>query len=333
MVQQIVKAQTEVPPEATLMIRYLLTIVFFALTQPAFAAVVKDLKVTVLSTMLANDGIGEWGYAALVEADGRRILFDAGANSGTVLANAKELGIDLSRVEEVIISHNHGDHTGGLTTLRREMMKVNAKALSRVHVSGGAFLSRPTPDGKGERNSLLRLRSEYEGLGGQFVVHDAPIELMPGIWFSGPVPRVHSEKNYPVQRTLLQSGQIRPDTIPEDAALIADTGSGLVVLTGCGHAGIINIAEHARRVVHPAPLEAVIGGLHLFNASEEAVTWTAGKLRQFGLKHLLAGHCTGLETTWQIRERAGLSRGTAAYGAVGSTYTLGIGIDPTAIAR
>lgn len=315
------------------MFRYLLTILLLSLGQAALATEAKDLKITVLSTMLAEDGIGEWGYAALVETGGRRLLFDTGARPATVLANAKELGIDLSTVEDVVISHNHGDHTGGLTTLRREMMKANAKALSRVHLADGALLSRPTADGKGERNSLLRLRAEYEALGGRFVVHNGPVQLLPGLWFSGPVPRVHPEKNYPLRGTLLQNGRTNPDTLPEDAALIADTRNGLVVLTGCGHAGIVNIAEHARRSVRAAPLEAVVGGLHLFDASDETVTWTAGKLREFGVKHLLAGHCTGLETTWRLRQLNGLSRRTASYGAVGSTYTLGQGIDPQSIAR
>src|SRR5262245_44654292 len=94
---------------------------------------VKSLKITVLSTMLADRGIGEWGFAALVEADGKRFLFDTGARPETVLANARELRIDLAAVEDVIISHNHGDHTGGLLTLRRELQKINPRALSRAH--------------------------------------------------------------------------------------------------------------------------------------------------------------------------------------------------------
>src|SRR6266480_3998891 len=84
---------------------------------------VHELRVLVLSTMLADAGIGEWGYAAIVEADGHRILFDTGANPDTVLKNAKELGVDLATVKDVILSHNHSDHTNGLMTLRREFAK------------------------------------------------------------------------------------------------------------------------------------------------------------------------------------------------------------------
>src|SRR5882724_7493560 len=88
---------------------------------------VKSLHITILSTMLADRGVGEWGFAALVEADGRRLLFDAGYRPETVLENARELGIDLSTVTDVVLSHHHGDHTGGLVTLRRELDRKSTR--------------------------------------------------------------------------------------------------------------------------------------------------------------------------------------------------------------
>lgn len=105
----------------------------------------RTVKVTVLSTMLAGDrgrGIGEWGFAALLEVDGQRVLIDTGERAETVLKNAAELGIDLSGVTDLFIMHNHGDHTGGLVTLRRELMKKNPRALSRAHVPRGVFYPR-----------------------------------------------------------------------------------------------------------------------------------------------------------------------------------------------
>jgi 7,8-dihydropterin-6-yl-methyl-4-(beta-D-ribofuranosyl)aminobenzene 5'-phosphate synthase len=135
---------------------------------------VHALKITVLSTMLADAGIGEWGFAALVEVDGHRILYDTGARPNTVLENARELGIDLSQVREVILSHNHSDHVGGLMTLRREFAKANPAAFSRVHVGKGIFWSRPTADGGREENSMIAIRREYESSGGVFIEHDKP---------------------------------------------------------------------------------------------------------------------------------------------------------------
>src|SRR5688572_13116332 len=98
-----------------------------AAAPPQAATPVKALKITVLSTMLAGSdrGIGEWGFAALLEVDGQRLLVDTGARAETVHKNALELGIDLANVREAVITHNHSDHTGGLLTLRRELMKKN----------------------------------------------------------------------------------------------------------------------------------------------------------------------------------------------------------------
>src|SRR5205814_7697770 len=91
---------------------------------------VGSLRILVLSTMLADEGVGEWGFAALVEVDGHRILFDTGARPNTVLENARELKVDLAGVPEVVLSHNHSDHTGGLLTLRRDVKARDEAALT-----------------------------------------------------------------------------------------------------------------------------------------------------------------------------------------------------------
>jgi 7,8-dihydropterin-6-yl-methyl-4-(beta-D-ribofuranosyl)aminobenzene 5'-phosphate synthase len=303
----------------------------FAAAEPATA-----VKVTVLSTMLAGDprgGIGEWGFAALVEVDGRKLLLDTGARPETVLRNVDELGIDLSDVTDLVITHNHGDHTAGLVTLRRAFMKKNAKALSRTHVAKGIFQPRPGPEGA-EGNGLLPLKAQYESLGGTFVEHAGPIELMPAVWLTGPVPRVHPERNWSA-RGRVQSATgtaVVEDTIPEDASVVIDTPNGLVLVSGCGHAGIINTMEFARKIVRAAPFVAAIGGFHLFAATDATLEWTASKLREFGLQQLLGAHCTGIEAVYRLRTLVGLTRATAVVGAVGSSFTLGKGISALSLA-
>ncbi len=284
--------------------------------------------------MLAGNpehGIGEWGFAALLEVDGRRLLIDTGARPETVLRNAQELGIDLSSVTDVVLTHNHADHVGGLVMLRRELAKRNPAALARAHVAPGIFQSRFTPDGR-EANGLLPLRADYEASGGTFVEHGRPTELMPGVWFSGPIPRPHQERNWNKGLVLRGPAGAVEDTIPEDAAVVVDTKEGLIIINGCGHAGIVNTAEYARTFVRPAPVHAVIGGLHLFAATDAQVAWTAGKLREFGLSYLLGAHCTGIEATYRLRELAGLNRKTAVVAAVGASFTLGKGLDPLGLA-
>lgn len=304
-------------------------------TQPSAAEPVRTLKVTVLSTMLAGNlggGIGEWGFAALLEADGQRLLIDTGERAETVLRNAAELGIDLSGVPDVVITHNHEDHTGGFLTLRRELAKKNPQALARAHVAKGIFLSRLAADGH-DTNGLLPIKAPYEALGGVFIEHAGPAQLLPSVWLTGPVPRPYPERNWSGPLQLQTPTGPVEDTIPEDASVVIEAVDGLVVISGCGHAGIINTLEYARRVVRTMPILAAIGGFHLFAADDTQLDWTGKKLREFGLKYLLGAHCTGIEAVYRLRASVGLSRNTAVVSAVGASFTLGKGINPLALAR
>jgi 7,8-dihydropterin-6-yl-methyl-4-(beta-D-ribofuranosyl)aminobenzene 5'-phosphate synthase len=295
---------------------------------------IKSLEVVVLSTMLTDRaGVGEWGFSALVEADGHRILFDTGARPDTVLSNAREMKIDLSGVTEVILSHHHGDHVGGLLTLRRELAKQKPDALKKAYVGAGIFLSRLGPDGQ-EANEALLLKKEYEELGGEFVSVDRPTELFPGGWLTGPVPRTHPERNWTVMRKVRHDdGRVVEDNLPEDMSLVFDTDKGLVLISGCGHAGIINTLEYARQNVRETGVHAALGGFHLFEADAATLDWTAGKLRSMGLENLLGAHCTGIESVFGLRQRLKLARASCAVGAVGSRFSLKSGLSPGAIAR
>jgi 7,8-dihydropterin-6-yl-methyl-4-(beta-D-ribofuranosyl)aminobenzene 5'-phosphate synthase len=289
---------------------------------------VKSLRIVVLSTMLADRGLGEWGFSAYVEVDGRRLLFDTGARPRTVLENARELGIDLGRVDTVVLSHSHGDHTGGLLTLRAELTKEDKTALATAHVGRGIFWPRPTA-----KNTALEIKDEYEKGGGRFVEHAEPVMLYPGVWLTGPVPRSFPEKNWSgTGRVMTETGEVE-DTIPEDQSLVFDTDRGLVILSGCGHAGIVNTATYARKVVREAGLHALVGGFHLYPLDDSRLDWTADQLRSFDVQNIVGAHCTGIEAVYRLRQKLGLSRQTAVVGAVGASFTLGSGIDPKDLAR
>jgi 7,8-dihydropterin-6-yl-methyl-4-(beta-D-ribofuranosyl)aminobenzene 5'-phosphate synthase len=291
------------------------------------------VEVVILSTMLADTkGIGEWGFSALVVADGHRLLFDTGARPETVHANARELGFDLSGVTEVVLSHHHGDHTGGLLTLRRELSKSNPAALSRAYVGAGIFLPRPGADG-GETNPTIALKGLYEATGGRFTEVLGPTEIFPGAWLTGPVPRRHRERNWSGQGKIQIGDGLVEDTIPEDMSLVLDTVKGLVAITGCGHAGVVNTLDYAREQIREAPVYAVLGGLHLFPADEKTLDWTSAELKRMGLAHVLGAHCTGVETVFGLRARLGLSRRTCVVGAVGAGFDLDQGIRPGIIAH
>jgi 7,8-dihydropterin-6-yl-methyl-4-(beta-D-ribofuranosyl)aminobenzene 5'-phosphate synthase len=291
-----------------------------------------NVKVTILSTMLADDGVGEWGFSALVEAGDHRVLVDTGARPQTVLQNARELGIDLASVHEVILTHNHSDHVGGLMSLRQELMKTDPGAFSRAHVAKGIFYSRPTKTG-GEDNEMLGIKKAYEATGGTFVEHETAGEIFPGAWLTGPVPRVYPERNWSITEQVRTPDGLVEDNIPEDQTLVLNTAQGLLVISGCGHAGVINILTFAHKEFPNSSVHAILGGLHLFAASDTQIDWTADKMKEFGTSYLVGAHCTGIESVYRIRQRLGLPRRSAVVGAVGATFVLGVGIHPGRIAQ
>jgi 7,8-dihydropterin-6-yl-methyl-4-(beta-D-ribofuranosyl)aminobenzene 5'-phosphate synthase len=290
---------------------------------------VHAVNVTILSTMLADQGIGEWGFAALVEVDGKKILYDTGARPRTVLDNARDLHVELGDVEDVILSHFHGDHTTGLATLRRELAARNPAALSRIHVGKGIFQERRGTKG----NPVIAMRKEIEASGARFIEHDKPAQLLPGVWVTGPIPRVNPERNFPGGVEVARGTGWIADEVAEDQALVIDAPRGLVVVTGCGHAGIVNILQYARTVVRAAPVLAAIGGLHLYNAKQAAIDWTADKLLGFQVAQVLAAHCTGIETTFLLRQRMGRSRQEVVVASVGATFDLEHGVRTGSIAQ
>jgi 7,8-dihydropterin-6-yl-methyl-4-(beta-D-ribofuranosyl)aminobenzene 5'-phosphate synthase len=213
---------------------------------------------------------------------------------------------------------------GGLLTLRREFMKQHPDAFSIAHVSKGIFYSRPLPEREGNR--MIAIRKDYEAIGGKFIEHDGWAEIFPGAWVTGPVPREYPERNWSAAIKVQTPNGLVEDNIPEDQSLVLNTTQGLVVITGCGHAGIINILTDANGKFHDRPVYGVIGGLHLYAATDEQLDWTAGEMKKFHVANLLGAHCTGIESVFHLRDRAGLTRKTAVVATVGSTFTLADGI-------
>lgn len=293
-----------------------------------------DVTVTILSSNLANGAtVGEWGLSAFVQVDGQCVLFDAGRYPDTVLRNAAVLGVDLSCVSDVVLSHFHFDHNTGLLPLLRDLRAKNPGAMQRVHVAEGFFLRRQLPqdDGYVDWNQMIAVRDTLEAAGVVIVEHSGPAEILPSVWVTGPVERVHDEQEHGGARMLV-GGQWVQDYVPESQALSIVTDEGHIVLLGCGHSGVVNALEHVQSEIENVPIHALMGGLHLFNASDEMLGWTADRLRSIGVEHLMAGHCTGIEPLLRLRIGLNLSRRTAVVGAVGSQFVLGEGIRATNIA-
>jgi 7,8-dihydropterin-6-yl-methyl-4-(beta-D-ribofuranosyl)aminobenzene 5'-phosphate synthase len=180
---------------------------------------------------------------------------------------------------------------------------------------------------------MIRLKALVEATGSVFIEHSRPTELVPGVWLTGPVPRRHPERNWPAGVSIVTAAGLVADSVPEDLSLVINTEKGLVAVTGCGHAGVVNTVEHAQEIAGTQPAYAVVGGLHLFEATDETLAWTARRLQAAGLVYLLGAHCTGIEAVFRLRQLVGLPRRSAVVAAVGSSFEAGRGIDPLALAR
>ena len=281
---------------------------------------VAKLKITVLSTMVADlKGVGEWGFSALVETDSSRILFDVGGRPNTVRDNVAELKVNLSGIRQVVLSHNHIDHTAGLGAIRQQF--PDGVTASVVYVASGFFVRTAVPVGMLKADS-----SAYVSSGGRFVVIDRPQNIAPGIYLTGPVPRRYPEKNYLPGKTLTTPTGVVEDNVPEDMSMVIRTNRGLVLLTGCSHAGIVNTLEYVAQQFPGEHVVAVVGGMHLLEAKDEQLDWTANKLKSMGIQYFLGAHCTGLNSVYRIREVTGMTKENCLVGTVGATFDLEQGI-------
>ena len=285
-----------------------------------------EYEITVLATNIANfKGIGEWSFSALLESENESIIFDTGFDENTVLHNADLLGKDLSKVEKVILSHFHGDHTGGLIKLRKTFMKENPDAFSEVYVAEGFFEQRYDENGNlrgfiGGFDDVEKFIKETKKLGINFNVIDKPYEIANNLMLTGPVERIFEKVVVSPGFFIKENGQLIDDLLKDDQSLGIKTSKGWYMMSGCGHAGMMNTA-HKFQTIDDNDVYGAIGGFHLYRSSDDDISKTAYSLKEFGLKQLIGGHCTGIHAARKIADIASISRDNLSHGAIGTVIT------------
>jgi len=283
--------------------------------------VLDKLTVTVLaedsvpyeSPLLGQHGVSYWLEA---ERNGitKRILVDVGQNPEALLFNIGKLGIPLAETDAVVLTHCHYDHTQGLTRIleaigRKDLPVIAHPTLFRLDFITDPFFQHVGVM-QGDKPEDLR------AAGAELVLVSGPLQLMPGLSTTGEVPRVTDFEEVGIAlSTLDENGRVVPDGMPDDLSLAARVkGKGLVIITGCSHAGIINILKHA--IAPNERVEAVIGGLHLVEASEERIEKTASALAEFSPSLVAAGHCTGFRAQAALYAKFGKQFATMGSGTV-----------------
>lgn len=260
------------------------------------------VRITTLSENTAGMPglLAEWGLSVLVEVDGLRVLLDTGA-SISVTHNAPLLGIDLTAIDKIVISHGHYDHTGGLAPLLRQVKReieviAHPDMWANKYTQVGEFkryIGPPTP------------RGELEGLGARFKLSREPVWITENIVTTGEVPMVTAyEEIEPIMR-VKEGEKLLPDPFNDDQALIVKTNVGLVIVLGCAHRGAINTIRHAQGITGVEKVHTVIGGTHLLRASEERILLTATALQGMGVQRVGASHCTGFKASMLLAQQLG----------------------------
>jgi len=250
------------------------------------------MRIATLSENTAGiDGfLGEWGLSILVESDEARVLFDTGQSFSTV-HNAKLLGIDLSQVDKIVLSHGHFDHTGGL---RHVLSEIGREIEIIAHPDIWQAKYATSESGESRYIGIPFSHRELESLGAKFRLTSEPVAISDSIMTSGEVPMVTDYEEIEPFLVVKDNGGFKPDTFRDDQALIIKTPPGLVVILGCAHRGIINTLYHARKISGVKKIDTVIGGCHLMNASEERIWQTIAALKELGVGRLGVCHCTGM---------------------------------------
>jgi 7,8-dihydropterin-6-yl-methyl-4-(beta-D-ribofuranosyl)aminobenzene 5'-phosphate synthase len=254
--------------------------------------------------------LAEHGFASLIEirydnnSKTSRFLFDAGVSPDGLITNANILGINIADIDSIILSHGHADHYTGLIKLLQHISRQVP-----LYAHPDAFSKRWLILPDDSRVSSMLNEDDLERYGAVIFKNEAitalPDKNKPRLLLTGQIPRVTSfEKGFPYQyKESLETGEIVHDPlINDDQALIVNVkDTGLVILTACGHAGVINTVEYAKKITGIENVYAILGGFHLSGKIyENIIDPTLHELVKLKPRFIVPCHCTGWKAVNKI---------------------------------
>jgi 7,8-dihydropterin-6-yl-methyl-4-(beta-D-ribofuranosyl)aminobenzene 5'-phosphate synthase len=254
-----------------------------------------NMKLSVLvdnNTIIDRYFFAEPALSFLIQDQETTVLFDTGY-SGIFIQNAYKMGLDLSFLNYLVISHGHFDHTWGLDALVKYFteLRIEKRPFNKPQLVGHpqTFTSIECPD-LDELGSLLsaqKLSKHFE-----LQLSEQPQNLSERLTFLGQIPRINDFESLPTNAR--KEGAQENDILIDDSALVYKSSAGLVIITGCSHAGICNIIEYAKQVCKVDRVAHIIGGLHLLNPPEKQMQGTLAYLEKLRPDTVRACHCTDL---------------------------------------
>lgn len=254
-------------------------------------------------TPLAENGIS---FLVEVTAAGRTtsILFDAGMSSGPIVHNARVLGIEWDEIDQVVLSHGHPDHFGGIYAA---LESIGKRVPLIVHPSAFHPRSIRRPDQMLQYFNRALCERELVDAGAALMPVRDPIDLAPGVTTSGEIPiTVDFEHDVPAGRMSVRDGHVHPDPLDDYMTLVINVeGLGLIVLDPCGHSGVLSSLDHAVTLTGESTVHAVLGGFHLGHAgiTQEKIDRTVEGLESRGVSFIAPMHCSGFATQRAVATR------------------------------
>jgi 7,8-dihydropterin-6-yl-methyl-4-(beta-D-ribofuranosyl)aminobenzene 5'-phosphate synthase len=265
-----------------------------------------SLKITVLtedSVLYESHYLGQHGVSFLLEgakgSDVMRILVDVGQNSQALLNNMKLMNISPSIIDAVVLTHCHYDHTQGIARMLKEIGRRDIQVIAHRDIFRLNFVTEPYLRHVGIMPGDSR--EEIEKAGGSLLLSKGSVKLMSGITTTGEVKRQTDFEQVGIALKTLEGGEVVDDQMLDDISVVANvSGKGLVIVTGCSHAGIVNIAKHAMELTGCEKIEGIIGGLHLIDAPDDRIKRTVEELFKLNPEWICAGHCTGFKAQVEL---------------------------------
>jgi 7,8-dihydropterin-6-yl-methyl-4-(beta-D-ribofuranosyl)aminobenzene 5'-phosphate synthase len=251
----------------------------------------KGIKISILCEDQAKMGymdkifLAQHGFSAFIEAE-KNILFDTGSTD-VFIYNAALLGIDLNATDIIVLSHGHWDHTNGLKALHAKGIK------KKLLVHPGAFVDRRKASG--EYNGILYNQEEMAEKF-DLILSREPYQITDNIYFLGEIPRLNDFEAQKTTFFYMNKGEELQDFVMDDTAL-----------TGCSHAGICNIVEHAKKVADQDKVHIVMGGFHLLG-DQAQLQKTIDYFLKNRVEHLYPMHCTDLPSLSKFYDTFGIKK-------------------------
>jgi 7,8-dihydropterin-6-yl-methyl-4-(beta-D-ribofuranosyl)aminobenzene 5'-phosphate synthase len=241
---------------------------------------------------LSRGLIAEHGFSALIELDGFKLLFDSGQGLA-IRQNQGFLQYDLGKIDALVLSHGHFDHTGGIAYVLEKNPRI------KIYLHPAALLKRKVKKEFAGKTIEIDVgmpisRQEMESRGAQLVFVEKPLELAEGrVLISGPIPLHTDFEKLEPDFFMEKNGALVPDDFEDDLAIAIRGKKGVSVVFGCAHRGAINTLRRLDQLWGITKLDALVGGTHLLNCAPEQVDRTINDISRLDPAHVAVGHCTG----------------------------------------